>query len=119
MPMIAIGCASVHRSDAVVAAIDGVKEAVLLGFLVALRVRHLQEPRAEHRRQREADEHRDQDRERHRPSERIDEAARVPGHERDRQEDHHERQRRRHHRQRHLARALIAASNGVQPFSSM
>ena len=71
-----------------------------------VRVGDLQEPRAEHRRQREADDHRHQDRERHRPAERVDEAARVPGHERHRQEDHDQRQRGRHHRQRHLARAL-------------
>jgi hypothetical protein len=38
--------------------------------------------------------------------ERVDESARVAGHERDRQEDHHQRQRGRHHRQSNLTGAL-------------
>ncbi len=89
-----------------VPAVEPVEEAAFLRLQIRGRVGQLQEARAQHRRQREADEHRDQDRERHRPAERVDEALRIPVHERDGQEDDDQRERRGHDGQRHLPRAL-------------
>ena len=116
MPITRPGWSSAQLTRRAYHVVERVQESVCLCLVVCFGVRQLQEPRAQHRRQGEADEHGHEDGEGHRPAERVDEALRVPVHERDRHEDDDERQRRRHHGKGDLARALDGCLEGSAPF---